>query len=115
VTAAKEADAPRPERVTLTAEERDALHHAGDIHGPDTCDCSAYVVECGFTDDDCCAGLLDTFDAVEAILAAREQALRDEIAGEIEAADAVEYGHYARTNGHHLGLRHAARIARGQS
>ena len=71
---------PRPERVTLTDEEREAIHHAGDIHHPDHCDCSAYVVEAGFQEDDCCVGLLDTFDAVERILAAREQALREEIA-----------------------------------
>lgn len=78
------ADTPTPVHPTLTDEERDALHHAGDIHGPDTRDCSAYVFERGFQDDDCCAGLLDTIDAVEGILAAREQALREEIAQQAE-------------------------------
>lgn len=74
-------DTPRPERVTLSAEERKALAFADRIALP------------GY---------------VERIVAAREQALREEIAGQIEAdCEADEPPCYGCWN--------AARIARGET
>lgn len=54
----------------LTDEEREELFQAGSHH-PEHCACSAYVIEQAFAEDDCCQDLLDTFAAVERILAAR--------------------------------------------
>jgi hypothetical protein len=54
--------------VELTEAEREALFTAGDHH-PDHCDCSAYVIEQAFAEDDCCGGLLDTIAATESIVA----------------------------------------------
>lgn len=55
----------------LNEDECEAIFSAGGIHHPDHCDCTAYVVEQVFAEDDCCEGLLETFDAVERIIAAR--------------------------------------------
>lgn len=75
-------DTPRPERVTLTDEERELSQQ----HTP-----HRWFRE----------------DAVETILAAREQALRDKIAGEIEDLPDVDGLWDLISRGH------AARIARG--
>ena len=94
-------DTPRPERVTLSAEEREALGVAlfnatsGDYGGEFA---HPLAVE------------------VERILAAREQALRDEIAGERDAyldSPALDPAWIA---GWHSAVDHiAARIARGEA
>jgi len=79
VRAAYAAAKARPERVTLTHEERADLSHAGG-HDLGACDC---VIP-----DEVCEVLADEFAAVERILAkrdaAREQALREEIARPLE-------------------------------
>ena len=81
-----------PERVTLTDEEREALADALTV--PTALDPWAWIDEVAPT--------------VERILAAREQALREEIAGEIEA-----YAPRSQGDGVLRGLAYAARIARG--
>lgn len=75
------ANTPTPERVTLRAEEREALADAA----------SGYVVGSGYYSLSLSAmdgrELLDDHGMAaefERILAAREQALREEIAGEID-------------------------------
>lgn len=81
-------DSPTPERVTLTDEER-AL---GQQHSP-----HRWFRE----------------DAVERILAAREQALREEIAGQIEARETFGKGSKDYAFGFAVARRTFARIARG--
>lgn len=93
-------DAPRPERATLTDEER---LHLRRIHR------DAMTVDAATVD-----WVLDGIETwVLARDAAREQALREEIAGEIERKSeqlnaAEDYGRGGRD-----GLKAAARIARG--
>lgn len=69
----------------LSDDEREALFRAGDHH-PQHCDCSAYVIEQAFAEDDCCVALNETFASVESILRdrlaehdarVREQAARE--------------------------------------
>lgn len=59
------------EKVTLTIAEREAIYGAGDHH-PEQCDCTGYAVE--YLDapgSQHCPALVDTFEAVERIIAAR--------------------------------------------
>ena len=68
-------ETPRPERVTLSDEERDTLACVATGHEPDLCDCHDGYRDNG---DRFCEYAQETFAAVERILAAREQALREE-------------------------------------
>lgn len=80
-----------PPRDALTLAEKERLFAAGDHH-PDHCDCSAYVVENGFAADDCCEALLDTFAAVERLLAVRRTsstAAEPEVDSETQAPDTL--------------------------
>ena len=78
-------DTPTPERVTLSAAQKQALHscpgcgHLIDSH--DGSGCSAYNDESfGCTCDADTRTMETTYESVARILAAREQALREEIA-----------------------------------
>jgi hypothetical protein len=92
-------------RANLTAEEREEIYRAGDHH-PDHCDCSAYVIEQAFAEDDCCQALLDTFDVVASIVAARVEEARTEDQATIARVEAM-----ASDNGAWKGERHV-RITR---
>lgn len=61
--------------VRLTDEERETLWRAGDHH-PDQCDCDPWVIEQAFAEDCCCGPMVDTFAAVESLIAARLDADR---------------------------------------
>ena len=88
-------DTPRPERVTLTGEEREALACVATGHEPTLCDCCDDYLD---HDDRFCESARETFAAVEHILAARDEALREEVEAELlgelnsEDANAVLYG-----------------------
>ena len=85
------------ERVTLTTEERASLADAFD-----------HEVEANCWRDDCDAGI---WESVERILAAREQAVREEFAGQIEDEAALrDYCADWRD-----GMDDAASIARGET
>ena len=75
-------DTPRPERVTLTDKEREALACVATGHEPDLCDCCDAYRD---NDDRFCEYAQETFAAVERTLAARGQALREELAGLADA------------------------------
>lgn len=88
--------APRPERVTLTGEDLYAQH------GWSGCDGSHW------------RNLSPATREGWEFAAAREQALREEIASQIEGSADTEVLPSVAI-GHRNGLRHAARIARGET
>ena len=131
-------DTPRPERVTLTDEEREVLAerlHAGlwGVNTPPnfpvgkgvcrhTTDLSEYEAQREFLRR--CITYAENTGFSE-VLAAREQALREEIAGQIEAKylgpdsgrghDGREAPDAALRNAYDEGLEMAACIARGET
>lgn len=109
-------DIPRPERVTLSAEEHDRIRFAQhDGLCPEGSDCRSRFPHSHSTT--VTATLSPSLIAeFERILAVREQALREEIAQQIEACTrtlgATDPGDPVRA-GLIEGYRDAARIARG--
>ena len=104
------ADTPTPERVTLTDKEREALaRHLYDVEGFHAAD--SWATETPITRGryEALAEAVDGSRWLAGVLAAREQALREEIAGEIEAHGA-RWDHSADWRG---GVDEAADIARG--
>lgn len=70
----------------LTETERALVAKAGDHH-PETCDCSVYAEDGGYPEYDICAGLDETFAAVESILTEREAALIGRVEAVLAAFD----------------------------
>lgn len=102
-------DTPRPERVTLTSVEREALIHAA---------CTARLHTGGDHDAKGACVIADDppYEVVERILAARERALREEIAQRIESRRVHLHAQSLSDCEDGCGwFEYAARIARGET